>query len=94
MNSRSCLMFLLGIVRPVGPRPHALGTKAGARALEDIVDNYSFRHCVRPGITGLAQINGCRGALRSEEQVRRRIEYDMFYIYTTGHSFSILRFCF
>jgi len=71
---------LLGQMSLVGPRPHAPGTRAGTRALDDITEDYRLRHRVKPGITGLAQINGCRGALRSEEQLLRRVQYDTYYI--------------
>lgn len=71
---------LRGEMSLVGPRPHALGTRAGQRRLEDIVDNYGMRHCVKPGITGLAQVKGCRGALYFDQQVIQRVAYDLQYI--------------
>jgi Undecaprenyl-phosphate glucose phosphotransferase len=71
---------LVGEMSFVGPRPHALGTKAGYRNLEEVTTVYAARLRVKPGITGWAQINGCRGALNSEEHIRRRVEYDLYYI--------------
>lgn len=64
----------------VGPRPHALKTTAGGQLLADAIDDYAARHRVKPGITGLAQVNGFRGELQTVEQLRRRIEYDLKYI--------------
>jgi lipopolysaccharide/colanic/teichoic acid biosynthesis glycosyltransferase len=39
-----------------------------------------LRHLVKPGITGWAQVNGFRGETRTDEQMKRRVELDMFYI--------------
>jgi Undecaprenyl-phosphate glucose phosphotransferase len=64
----------------VGPRPHAISTKAGGRYFEDVVTNYIARHRVKPGITGWAQINGWRGETDSEEKILRRVEHDLYYI--------------
>jgi len=71
---------LSGSMSLVGPRPHAPGTSAGEKKLEELNGGYFMRYQVKPGMTGLAQINGCRGPLRSEEQARRRIAYDLAYI--------------
>jgi Undecaprenyl-phosphate glucose phosphotransferase len=71
---------LVGDMSLVGPRPHAVGTKAGHRDLDEVAAVYAARLRVKPGITGWAQINGCRGALESEEHIRRRVEYDLYYI--------------
>jgi lipopolysaccharide/colanic/teichoic acid biosynthesis glycosyltransferase len=50
------------------------------RSCQEIVQQYAHRHRVRPGITGWAQVNGYRGATESAEQLRKRVELDMFYI--------------
>jgi Undecaprenyl-phosphate glucose phosphotransferase len=71
---------LQGQMSVVGPRPHALKTSADGEALETIVDEYMARHRVKPGITGWAQINGARGELRSREQLKRRVDFDLYYI--------------
>jgi len=42
--------------------------------------NFIFRHNVRPGITGLAQIKGYRGEIKTDEDIINRIKYDIFYI--------------
>jgi Undecaprenyl-phosphate glucose phosphotransferase len=71
---------LQGTMSVVGPRPHALHTSAEGRALDALVEEYASRHRVKPGITGWAQINGARGELRSREQVKKRVDYDLYYI--------------
>lgn len=71
---------LQGQMSVVGPRPHALKTSAEGEALDAIVDEYMARHRVKPGITGWAQVNGARGELHSREQVKQRLDYDLYYI--------------
>jgi Undecaprenyl-phosphate glucose phosphotransferase len=69
-----------GTMSLVGPRPHALETKAEGRRFADIVDRYAARHRVKPGITGLAQVNGWRGETDTVEKIKHRVEYDLYYI--------------
>jgi Undecaprenyl-phosphate glucose phosphotransferase len=71
---------LRGEMSIVGPRPHALGTSAEGQNLRAIVEEYAARHRVKPGITGWAQVNGARGELCSRDQVRKRLDYDLYYI--------------
>jgi lipopolysaccharide/colanic/teichoic acid biosynthesis glycosyltransferase len=47
---------------------------------EEVVDRYSRRHRVKPGITGWAQVNGYRGTMQDEEHLQKRIEHDLYYI--------------
>ena len=68
---------LTGDMSLVGPRPHALSHD---REYERRISLYARRHNVKPGITGWAQINGFRGATDTEEKMRKRVEYDLFYI--------------
>lgn len=71
---------LKGEMSLVGPRPHALEMKIGERYYHDAVRGYAGRHRVKPGITGLAQVKGLRGELRTVERARRRVELDKEYI--------------
>lgn len=71
---------LAGDMSLVGPRPHALGTTAAGIPLEIADPRYNLRHRAVPGITGWAQVNGCRGAVATVDQVVRRVDYDLYYI--------------
>jgi Undecaprenyl-phosphate glucose phosphotransferase len=64
----------------VGPRPHALQSRAGDCLFDEVVESYFARHKVKPGVTGWAQINGWRGETDTEEKLRRRVECDLHYI--------------
>jgi Undecaprenyl-phosphate glucose phosphotransferase len=61
----------------VGPRPHATSHNT---EYETLIANYAFRHHVKPGLTGWAQVNGYRGETRHVKQMERRVEYDLWYI--------------
>lgn len=74
------LNVLVGSMSLVGPRPHAPGTCAAGRPFEAITHRYAARHCVKPGMTGLAQIRGWRGETDTEEKLLRRIDSDLEYI--------------
>ena len=71
---------LRGDMSLVGPRPHAESLHGVDQAGQEIVAEYAQRHRVKPGITGWAQIQGARGATASLDQLRRRVEYDLYYI--------------
>jgi polysaccharide biosynthesis protein PslA len=64
----------------VGPRPHATHMKVGDRYYQDTVRGYAGRHRVKPGITGLAQVKGVRGEIRTIERAKLRVELDTQYI--------------
>lgn len=71
---------LLGSMSLVGPRPHALGSLAGQDLFWDIDERYWHRHALKPGITGLAQIRGFRGATHHRGDLTRRLQADLEYI--------------
>jgi len=71
---------LRGEMSLVGPRPHALGSQAGEKLFWEIDDRYWERHALKPGLTGLAQIRGHRGATEHEEDLARRLESDLEYL--------------
>ncbi len=68
---------LQGRMSIVGPRPHAVVHNEQYRKL---ISGYMLRHKVRPGITGLAQIEGWRGETDTLDKMQRRVEYDLAYI--------------
>ena len=68
---------LQGRMSIVGPRPHAVEHN---EVYKSQIDGYMLRHKVKPGITGWAQINGWRGETDTLEKMRKRIEYDLYYI--------------
>jgi exopolysaccharide biosynthesis polyprenyl glycosylphosphotransferase len=71
---------VLGDMSLVGPRPHVPGMKAASVKYEDLVPYYFHRHSIRPGITGLAQVNGCRGSTARADAAVSRVDYDLQYI--------------
>ncbi len=70
---------LFGSMSIVGPRPHAVAHNEQYRKL---IQGYMLRHKVKPGITGLAQVNGWRGETDTLDKMEKRIEYDLEYIRT------------
>jgi len=71
---------LRGEMSLVGPRAHPLMMTVGGQLYHEAVAGYAARHRVKPGITGLAQINGCRGEIATIEQAQARIRYDLDYV--------------
>jgi Undecaprenyl-phosphate glucose phosphotransferase len=77
---------LAGDMSLVGPRPHAL---AHNNEYELLIQQYAWRHRVKPGITGWAQLNGHRGETSSIEKMNRRIDCDLFYIDNWSLAFDL-----
>ena len=68
---------LLGDMSVVGPRPHML---LHTETYSKILEEYMIRHFVKPGVTGWAQVNGFRGEIKQQDQLRKRIEHDIWYM--------------
>ena len=68
---------LFGDMSVVGPRPHALQHN---EMYKDLLEVYMLRHRVKPGITGLAQINGHRGETDTVDKMAKRVQFDLYYI--------------
>lgn len=68
---------LFGGMSIVGPRPHPIPLSLESK---DIVQNYMLRHLVKPGITGWAQVNGSRGETSHPDDMRKRVNFDLWYI--------------
>lgn len=74
------LNVLKGDMSIVGPRPHAIGSRANNKYFWDIDRKYWQRHCLKPGLTGLAQVRGHRGATEKEQDLTDRLQSDLEYI--------------
>ena len=61
----------------VGPRPHML---KHTDDYSQLLDEYMVRHFAKPGITGWAQVNGYRGETRELDQMKGRVEHDIWYL--------------
>ena len=68
---------LKGDMSVVGPRPHML---IHTKEYSSVVKNYMLRHLVKPGITGQAQVNGYRGEVKHVEDIKKRVQLDIWYI--------------
>ncbi|MDW3647221.1 MAG: undecaprenyl-phosphate glucose phosphotransferase [Bacteroidia bacterium] len=68
---------LTGDMSVVGPRPHML---KHTDEYSQIINKYLFRHFITPGITGHAQVNGFRGETTDPSMMKKRVEYDTWYI--------------
>jgi lipopolysaccharide/colanic/teichoic acid biosynthesis glycosyltransferase len=78
---------LRGDMSIVGPRPHAAAAKAGESLYWEVDDRYWERHCIKPGMTGLAQVRGHRGATDHHQDLIDRLQSDLEYV----TAWSILR---
>lgn len=80
---------LQGRMSLVGPRPHAMDHN---EYYKDVIEDYMQRHRVKPGMTGWAQVHGWRGQTESLDDMKKRVEYDLYYIdnWTLGLDLKIL----
>ena len=69
--------ILLGSMSVVGPRPHML---KHTEAFAELYKEYMIRHFVKPGLTGWAQVNGYRGEIKDVQLLRKRVEFDTWYM--------------
>jgi putative colanic acid biosysnthesis UDP-glucose lipid carrier transferase len=69
--------IFLGDMSVVGPRPHML---KHTERFAELYKEYMIRHFVKPGLTGWAQVNGLRGEIRDNEFLRKRVEFDTWYM--------------
>ena len=82
------LNVLKGDMSVVGPRPHMLSyTEEYSKKIDKY--NFIYRHHVKPGVTGLAQIKGYRGEVENDKDIINRIKYDIFYIENWSLLFDI-----
>ncbi|MCC7047363.1 MAG: exopolysaccharide biosynthesis polyprenyl glycosylphosphotransferase [Alphaproteobacteria bacterium] len=77
----------------VGPRPYATGMMAGNTFAQDILMEYARRRRIKPGMTGWSQVNGGHGPIVNEQDLRRRLEYDLDYINNWSPWFDFLILC-
>ena len=68
---------LNGTMSLVGPRPHAVQHN---EEYAQVIRGYFARHRVKPGMTGWAQVNGFRGETKTIEQMKARVQYDIYYV--------------
>jgi putative colanic acid biosynthesis UDP-glucose lipid carrier transferase len=68
---------LRGDMSLIGPRPHAL---AHDNLYVTLIEDYAYRQHVKPGLTGWAQVNGCRGETKTVDAMAARVEHDLWYI--------------
>lgn len=78
---------LQGNMSIVGPRPHAVGSRAADKLFWEIDQRYWHRHGIKPGLTGLAQVRGYRGATEVERDLVDRLQSDLEYV----HNWSVWR---
>lgn len=71
------LNVLQGDMSIVGPRPHAV---AHDNQFDKLVSKYAYRHHIKPGLTGWAQVNGYRGITRITSDIEQRVKFDLWYI--------------
>lgn len=74
------LNVLAGNMSLVGPRPHALASRAEEALFWEIDGRYWERHSIKPGITGLAQVRGFRGATATRADLTNRVQADLEYV--------------
>lgn len=77
---------LKGEMSIVGPRPHM---HRDCDDFSKVITNYKFRSIAKPGITGLAQVKGCRGPVKDIDCIFRRYQWDSFYVRNQDYKLDI-----
>jgi len=72
--------ILRGEMSVVGPRPHAIESRAANTHFWDLERRYWDRHAAKPGLTGLAQVRGFRGSISDQGQLASRVNSDLAYL--------------
>ena len=83
------LNVFAGEMSIVGARPHAIKATVGGVRYDELVNDYARRHWIKPGITGCARVNGCRGETIRVEQNEMRVAYDLEYIEKQSITFDV-----
>ena len=81
------LNVLWGDMSVIGPRPHMVSDNI---KFDELIKNYNYRHKVKPGITGLAQVLGYVGATEDLQQMKARVNMDIFYARHWSPKFDIV----
>jgi putative colanic acid biosynthesis UDP-glucose lipid carrier transferase len=76
----------MGNMSIVGPRPHML---KHTKSFANLADDYMIRQFLKPGITGWAQVNGCRGEITELKHIKNRVEKDLWYLENWRFSLDI-----
>ncbi len=76
----------------VVPRPHSIGSQAGDKLFWEVDLRYWQRHSLKPGLSGLAQVRGFRGATEREADLKVRLKADLEYLegWTIARDIKIL----
>jgi putative colanic acid biosynthesis UDP-glucose lipid carrier transferase len=80
------LNVLIGDMSVIGPRPHVPELDT---VFKDVVPLYGLRNTVKPGVSGLAQVSGCRGETRSVREMSHRVRFDLFYCRNVGFAMDL-----
>lgn len=69
--------IFMGDMSLIGPRPHM---EYHTEMYSKLIDEYLVRHLCKPGLSGWAQVNGCRGETKTVDQMKERVEHDVWYL--------------
>ncbi|NGY04521.1 sugar transferase [Solimonas terrae] len=81
---------LVGDMSVIGPRPHVPELDG---MFKDLIPAYTQRNSVKPGVSGLAQVSGCRGETRSVREMNHRVRFDVFYCRNVSFAMDVKLVC-